>query len=52
MSEAAQRNWRIAEKAGLLVALAVALLLTAAIVAITLRSADRHGVSVWQPQGL
>ena len=52
MSDSARRNWRIAEKAGLLVALAVALLLTTAIVAITIRSADRHGVSVWQLQGL
>ena len=51
MSEAARRNWRIVEKAGFLVALAVALLLTTAIVAITIRSAGRYGLSMWHLQG-
>lgn len=52
MSEAARRNWRIVEKAGFVVALAIALLLTAAIVAINIRSADRYGLAVWQLHGL
>ena len=51
MSETARRNWRMVEKAGFLLALAVALLLTTAIVAITIRSADRYGLSVWAAPG-
>ena len=48
MSEAARRNWRIVKKAGFLVAIMIALLLTASIVAITIRSVDRYGLSVRQ----
>jgi hypothetical protein len=45
MSYASRRN---AEKAGFLVALAIALILMTVLVAITIRNATRYGVTVWQ----
>ena len=49
MSDASRRN---VEKAGFLVALAIALILMTALVTITLRNAHRYGLTVGQIEGL
>jgi hypothetical protein len=49
MSYASRRN---VEKAGFLVALAIAVILMTALVATTIRNANRYGVTVWQMEGL
>jgi hypothetical protein len=45
MSDASRRN---VEKAGFLVALAIAVILMTVLVTITIRNATRYGVTVWQ----
>jgi hypothetical protein len=49
MSDASRRN---AEKAGFLVALMIAVILMTALIAITIRNANRYGVTVWQMEAL
>jgi len=45
MSDASRRN---VEKAGFLVALAIAVILMTVLVTITIRNATQYGVTVWQ----
>jgi hypothetical protein len=49
MSDASRRN---AEKAGFLVAFTIAVILMTALVTITIRNANRYGLTVWQIERL
>jgi hypothetical protein len=49
MSYASRRN---VEKAGFLLAFAIAVILVTALVTITIRNANRYGVTVWRMEGL
>jgi hypothetical protein len=49
MSYASRRN---VEKAGFFVAFAIAVILMTALVTITIRNANRYGLTVWQMEGL
>jgi hypothetical protein len=49
MSDASRRN---VEKAGFLVALAIAVILMTALVTVTVRNAHRYGLTVWHIERL